>query len=62
MKGGELAELSGFNPSRIRFYEAQGLIQKVERRASSYRHYPEQVLQTLYLIQCASRPGSAWKS
>ncbi|KQV17889.1 MerR family transcriptional regulator [Pseudomonas sp. Root329] len=57
MKIGELAELSGFNPSRIRFYEAQGLIQKVERRANGYRHYPEQVLQTLYLIQCAQQAG-----
>ena len=57
MKIGELAQLSGFNPSRIRFYEAQGLIQKVERRANGYRHYPEQVLQTLYLIQCAQQAG-----
>ncbi|MFL1528756.1 MerR family transcriptional regulator [Pseudomonas sp. O230] len=57
MKIGELAQLSGFNASRIRFYEAQGLIQKVERRANGYRHYPEQVLQTLYLIQCAQQAG-----
>ncbi|MHC8354215.1 MerR family transcriptional regulator [Pseudomonas sp. LB3P81] len=57
MKIGELAQLSGFNASRIRFYEAQGLIQKVERRANGYRHYPDQVLQTLYLIQCAQQAG-----
>ncbi|MHC8366768.1 MerR family transcriptional regulator [Pseudomonas sp. ZT5P21] len=57
MKIGELAHLSGFNASRIRFYEAQGLIQKVERRANGYRHYPDQVLQTLYLIQCAQQAG-----
>ncbi|MCU1760712.1 MerR family transcriptional regulator [Pseudomonas sp. 14P_8.1_Bac3] len=57
MKIGELAQLSGLNASRIRFYEAQGLIQNVERRANGYRHYPEQVLQTLYLIQCAQQAG-----
>ncbi|MHC8320327.1 MerR family transcriptional regulator [Pseudomonas sp. GB2N2] len=57
MKIGELAQLSGFNASRIRFYEAQGLIQKVERRANGYRHYPEQVVQTLYLIHCAQQAG-----
>jgi DNA-binding transcriptional MerR regulator len=57
MKIGELAQLSGFNASRIRFYEAQGLIQKVERRANGYRHYPDQVLQTLKIIQCAQQSG-----
>lgn len=57
MKIGELAQLSGLNASRIRFYEAQGLIQKVERRANGYRHYPDQVLQTLNLIQCAQQAG-----
>ncbi|TPG78044.1 MerR family transcriptional regulator [Pseudomonas mandelii] len=57
MKIGELAQLSGLNASRIRFYEAQGLIRQVERRANGYRHYPEQVLQTLYLIQCAQQAG-----
>ncbi len=57
MKIGELAQLSGLNASRIRFYEAQGLIRQVERSANGYRRYPAQVLQTLMIIQCAQQAG-----
>ncbi|MCE6976874.1 MerR family transcriptional regulator [Pseudomonas frederiksbergensis] len=57
MKIGELAQQSGLNPSRIRFYEAQGLIRQVERQANGYRRYPPQVLQTLKIIQCAQQAG-----
>ncbi|WP_095129610.1 MerR family transcriptional regulator [Pseudomonas sp. Irchel s3h14] len=57
MKIGELAQLSGLNASRIRFYEAQGLIRQVERRANGYRHYPDQTLQTLKIILCAQQAG-----
>jgi DNA-binding transcriptional MerR regulator len=57
MKIGELAQLSGLNPSRIRFYEAQGLIRQVERQANGYRRYPPQALQTLEIIQCAQQAG-----
>jgi DNA-binding transcriptional MerR regulator len=52
-----LAQLSGLNPSRIRFYEAQGLIRQVERQANGYRRYPPQALQTLEIIQCAQQAG-----
>ena len=57
MKIGELAQLSGLNASRIRFYEAQGLIRQVDRSANGYRRYPAQVLQTLQIIQCAQQAG-----
>ncbi|WP_448108102.1 MerR family transcriptional regulator [Pseudomonas azerbaijanoccidentalis] len=57
MKIGELAQLSGLTASRIRFYEAQGLIQQVQRSANGYRRYPQQVLQTLQIIQCAQQAG-----
>lgn len=57
MKIGELAQLSGLTASRIRFYEAQGLIQQVQRSANGYRRYPPQVLQTLQIIQCAQQAG-----
>jgi len=57
MKIGELAELSGFNASRIRYYEAQGLITPVQRQANGYRRYSEQTLQTLQIIQCAQLAG-----
>ncbi|MGH8383937.1 MAG: MerR family transcriptional regulator [Pseudomonas sp.] len=57
MKIGELAQMSGLSASRIRFYEAQGLIRQVERQANGYRRYPSQVLQTLQIIQCAQHAG-----
>ncbi|HEF4759524.1 TPA: MerR family transcriptional regulator [Pseudomonas putida] len=57
MKIGELAQQSGLSASRIRFYEAQGLIRQVERQANGYRRYPAQVLQTLKIIQCAQQAG-----
>jgi DNA-binding transcriptional MerR regulator len=57
MKIGELAQLSGLNASRIRFYEAQVLISQVARSANGYRRYSEQALQTLMIIQCAQQAG-----
>jgi DNA-binding transcriptional MerR regulator len=57
MKIGELAKLSGLSASRIRFYEARGLIHHVERLANGYRRYPQQVLETLRIIQCAQHAG-----
>ncbi|WP_053160886.1 MerR family transcriptional regulator [Pseudomonas sp. P1.8] len=57
MKIGELAQLSGLSASRIRFYEAQGLIRQVERASNGYRRYSEQALQTLQIIQCAQQAG-----
>lgn len=57
MKIGELAKLSGLSASRIRFYEARGLIRQVERLANGYRRYPQQVLPTLRITQCAQHAG-----
>ncbi|KPA95099.1 MULTISPECIES: MerR family transcriptional regulator [Pseudomonas] len=57
MKIGELAQRSGLAASKIRFYEAQGLIHKVRRQANGYREYPPEVLQTLSIIQCAQQAG-----
>ncbi|BBP77464.1 MerR family DNA-binding transcriptional regulator [Pseudomonas gingeri NCPPB 3146 = LMG 5327] len=57
MKIGELAQRSGLAASKIRFYEAQGLIRKVHRQANGYREYPSEVLQTLSIIQCAQQAG-----
>ncbi len=56
MKIGELATRSGLAPSRIRFYEASGLI-NAQRQANGYRSYPEQALQTLGIIGCAQQAG-----
>jgi DNA-binding transcriptional MerR regulator len=56
MKIGELATRSSLAPSRIRFYEASGLI-TAQRQANGYRSYPEQALQTLGIINCAQQAG-----
>ena len=56
MKIGELANRSGLTASRIRFYEASGLI-SAQRQANGYREYPEQVVQTLGIISCAQQAG-----
>ena len=57
MKIGELAKQSGLAPSRIRFYEASGLIVKVQRQANGYREYPAQTVQILQIIACAQQAG-----
>jgi DNA-binding transcriptional MerR regulator len=57
MKIGELAKHSGLTASRIRFYEASGLIGKVQRQANGYREYPAQTLQLLHIITCAQQVG-----
>jgi DNA-binding transcriptional MerR regulator len=56
MKIGELARRSGLATSRIRFYEASGLI-AARRQANGYRVYPEQTLQTLGIITQAQQSG-----
>lgn len=57
MKIGELAKLSGLTASRIRFYEATGLIAAVERTANGYRDYPLEALSMLEIIASAQRAG-----
>lgn len=57
MKIGELAKHSGLAPSRIRFYEASGLIRGVERRENGYREYGPEALWTLEIITGAQSAG-----
>lgn len=57
MKIGELARLSGLTASRIRFYEASGLLQAVERQANGYRSYPAEALMILEIIASAQAAG-----
>lgn len=57
MKIGELAKLTGLNASRIRFYEAEGLIGNVARGANGYRRYPPEVVTMLGIIASAQRAG-----
>ena len=56
MKIGELASRTGLAASRIRFYEASGLI-SAQRQANGYRRYPEQAVQILGIISCAQQAG-----
>lgn len=59
MKIGELARRSGLAPSRIRFYEASGLIQGVARKTNGYREYGPEALWTLEIITSAQSAGFA---
>ncbi len=57
MKIGELAKRSGLAPSRIRFYEASGLVRGVERRENGYRDYGPEAVWTLEIITSAQSAG-----
>ncbi|BDM23020.1 MerR family transcriptional regulator [Pseudomonas sp. NPDC089428] len=56
MKIGELARRTGLSASRIRFYEASGLIE-ARRLGNGYRDYPEQVVRSLEIITCGQQAG-----
>lgn len=57
MKIGELAQQSGVAASRIRFYEASGLLQPAQRQANGYREYAPDTLRRLEIILCAQGAG-----
>ncbi|AJE99959.1 MerR family transcriptional regulator [Pandoraea apista] len=57
MKIGELAQVSGVAASRIRFYEAQGLLPNALRQANGYREYDDDALTRLDLIRRAQNAG-----
>jgi DNA-binding transcriptional MerR regulator len=53
---GEVAERVGMSPSRIRYYEARGLLAEPDRVAGR-RRYGEDVLRRLSIIDAAQRVG-----
>ena len=57
MNIGEVAKRSGLNPSRIRFYEAQKLLNLVVRKPNGYRDYPADVILILKIITSAQSAG-----
>lgn len=57
MKIGELAKRSGLSTSRIRFYEASGLLNAVERTGNGYRSYGADTVWILELITGAQSAG-----
>ena len=61
MKISDLAKLAGVTSSRIRFYEAEGLLTTVSRTANGYRDYPPEALTILNVITCAQQTGFSLK-
>lgn len=57
MKIGELAKQSGLTASRIRFYEASGLIKSVDRKSNGYRDYGQDAVWILEIIASAQGAG-----
>ncbi|MHC2465769.1 MerR family transcriptional regulator [Bradyrhizobium embrapense] len=57
MKVGELARESGLAPSRIRFYEREGLIGSIDRGPNGYRQYSRGTRQLLEIIVMAQQAG-----
>ncbi len=53
---GEVSRRSGFAPSALRFYEAEGLI-AAERTSGNQRRYPRTVLRRLAFVRAASVVG-----
>jgi DNA-binding transcriptional MerR regulator len=53
---GEVAQRAGTSPSRIRYYEARGLLPEPERAAGK-RRYGEDVFRRLAIIDAAQRVG-----
>jgi MerR family transcriptional regulator, copper efflux regulator len=57
MRIGLLAARAGVSTSRIRFYEAQGLLPPPPRRQSGYRDYDERALEIILFINRARGLG-----
>lgn len=57
MKIGELAERTGLPTSRIRYYEANGLLPAADRAANGYRDYNASMVDRLRIIDLAKSLG-----
>ena len=57
MKIGELSKMTGIAPSRIRFYEAQGLLPRPVRQENGYRAYSTDAATLLNISDNAQRTG-----
>ena len=57
MKIGELARSAGVSPSKVRFYEARGLLPSAARQENGYRSYGPDDLKRLLLIKRAQSLG-----
>jgi DNA-binding transcriptional MerR regulator len=50
---GQVAELSGFRPKTLRFYEEQGILRPARRSKGGFRLYDEHTLARLHFIRKA---------
>jgi DNA-binding transcriptional MerR regulator len=57
----EIIEMTGVNRETLRFYEANGLLPKINRKDSGYRDYPEQTIARLEFITKAKSAGFTLK-
>ena len=57
MRIGELARRTGLSVSRIRFYEARGLLPEARRMDNGYRIYGEDAAALLHFVDQAQRLG-----
>ncbi|MGA0602842.1 MerR family transcriptional regulator [Caulobacter sp. KR2-114] len=57
MRIGELSRLTGVAPSRIRFYERNGVLPPAGRGLNGYREYPQTAVKRLGLIDTSQRLG-----
>lgn len=57
MKIGEVARAAGVTTSRIRFYEAEGVIEVAGRTANGYRDYPPTTVELILFIERAQTLG-----
>ena len=57
MNIGKAAAASGVSAKMIRYYEASGLIEAVERTAAGYRNYSQRHVETLSFIRRARNLG-----
>ena len=59
MRIGKLARRAGVSTSKIRFYEARGLLPAATRMANGYRDYDDHALQVVRFIDRAQGLGFA---
>jgi MerR family copper efflux transcriptional regulator len=57
MRIGELAAQAGVSTSKIRFYEARGLLPPAARLVNGYRNYDDRALLTVRFIDRAQKLG-----
>lgn len=61
LKIGELAQRTGLNPSKIRFFEKEGVFSAGQRQANGYRAYPETAVEQLNQLIQAQEIGFTLK-